>query len=433
MRKLLSLVIALIVMMLPISALMEAPAATAVPAAEATEAPAAEAAPEATAAPEAVAEVTPAPTSDPTKVVATVDGDEILLSDVEGYFQTLASQYSSYVDVNQESIRSVLMEQALEYAIQVKLMQHEAARQGLDKLTDEEAASLDQKAEDNYNTALTNYSTYLTESGVAEEDAKAQAEAYFASQGYALEKVKEQYRMSQVLNKLYSSIIDPVTVSDEDVKATYDEKVASEKASYDADPAAYCTAVISGNTTYYTPEGIRAVKHILIKPEKIDEINTLKGTIANAETSEADKAEAQTQLDALLKEAQPKVDEVQAKIDAGEDFQSLIDTYGEDPGMQAGSANAEKGYYVSEGASFDAAFLATALALEKVGDVSAPVLGSYGYHFIRYESDVPAGAVAYESVKEGLNSEALKTAQSSTFSTKLDELKAAAKIENFGL
>lgn len=432
MRKLLSLVIALIVMMLPVGALMEAPAATAAPAAEATEAPAAEAAPEA-AAPEAAAEATPAPTSDPAKVVATVDGDEILLSDVEGYFQTLASQYAGYVDVNQEAIRSVLMEQALEYAIQVKLMQHEAARLGLDQLTDEEGASLDQKAEENYNAALANYSAYLTESGVTEEDAKAQAEVYFASQGYALEKVKEQYRMSQVLNTLYSSIIDPVTVSDEDVKAAYDEKVAAEKASYDADPAAYCTAVISGTTAYYTPEGIRAVKHILIKPEKIDEINTLKGTIANAETSEADKAEAQTQLDALLKEAQPKVDEVQAKIDAGEDFQSLIDTYGEDPGMQAGSANAEKGYYVSEGASFDAAFLAAALALEKVGDVSAPVLGSYGYHFIRYESDVPAGPVAYDSVKEALSSEALKTAQSSTFSKKLDEMKAAAKIENFGL
>jgi len=424
MRKLLSLVIALIVMALPVAARMEAPAA---PAAEATEAPAAEAATE------AVAEATPAPTSDPDKVVATVDGDEILLRDVEGYFQTIASQYSSYVDVTQEAIRSVLMEQALEYAIQVKLMQHEAARLGLDQLTDEEAASLDKRAEDNYNAAVENYSAYLTESGVAEEDAKAQAEAYFASQGYALDQVKAQYRLSQVLSKLYSSIIDPITVSDDEVKAAYDEKVAAEKASYDADPAAYCNAVLSGNTTYYTPEGIRAVKHILIKPEKIDEINSLKSTIANEETSEADKAEAQTKLDALLEELQPKVDEVQAKIDAGEDFQSLIDAYGEDPGMKAGTANADKGYYLCEGAPYEASFLAAALALEKVGDISAPVLGSYGYHFIRYESDVPAGAVAYESVKEALSSEALKIAQSNAFSTKLDEMKAAAKIENFGL
>lgn len=420
MRKLLSLLIALIVMMLPVAALMEAPAAPAAPAEEAAEAPAADAA-------------TPAPESDPDKVVATVDGDEILLRDVEGYFQTFASQYAGYVDVTQEAIRSVLMEQALEYAIQIKLMQHEAARLGLDQMTDEEAANLDQKAEDSYNTALESYSAYLTASGVSEEDAKAQAEAYFASQGYALDQVKAQYRLSQVLNNLYSSIIDPVTVSDEDVKAAFDEKVAAQKASYDENPAAYCDAVLSGSDVYYTPEGIRAVKHILIKPEKIDEINALKGKIASEETSEADKAEAQSQLDALLQEVQPKVDEIQAKIDAGEDFQSLIDAYGEDPGMKAGAANADRGYYLCDGASYEASFLAAALALEKVGDISAPVLGSFGYHFIRYESDVPAGAVAYESVKEALSSEALQTAQSSAFSTKMDELKAAAKIENFGL
>ncbi len=184
---------------------------------------------------------------------------------------------------------------------------------------------------------------------------------------------------------------------------------------------------------YYTPEGIRTVKHILIAPEKISEINELKEKIAAEDTAEADKADAQTQLDALIAEAQPKVDEVEAKIAAGEDFQSLIDAYGEDPGMQAGTETAETGYYVCEGASYDAAFLAAALSLKNVGDVSEPVLGSYGYHIIRYEADVPSGTADFESVKEALTSQALSTAQSEAFSKALDEWTTAATVEKFDM
>ncbi len=57
----------------------------------------------------------------------TVDGDGITAREVEGYFQSMASQYSAYLDVNDEGVRSMLMEQALNYAIQLKLMQHKAA------------------------------------------------------------------------------------------------------------------------------------------------------------------------------------------------------------------------------------------------------------------------------------------------------------------
>ncbi len=91
--------------------------------------------------------------------------------------------------------------------------------------------------------------------------------------------------------------------------------------------------------------------------------------------------------------------------------------------MQAGAAT-ENGYYVAAGASYDQAFLDAALALGEVGDVSDPVLGSYGYHIIRYEADVPSGAVDFDSVKEAVGSDALKAAQQTAFTTALDEWKA---------
>jgi parvulin-like peptidyl-prolyl isomerase len=427
--------------MLPLGALCEATAAPeATPAAEAAEAtaapeatPAAEPADETAPADEAAAEPTPAPTTDPNKVVATIDGDAILYSDVDGYFQMFASQYSQYLDVTDESIRSILMNQALEYAMQIMLMEHKAAELGLDQLTDEELATIEQQAEETYNGYVTTYASYFTQTGATEEDAKTQAEEYLAAMGYPLEKFTEQYKLSEILTRVQKSVTDAVTVSDEDVKAAYDAKVAEEKETYDASPAAYCSAMLSGTTVYYAPAGGRTVKHILIKPEKIDEINDLKTKIADTATTDADKADANTQLDALLAEAQPQVDEVVEKIKAGEDFQSLIDTYGEDPGMQTGAATAETGYYVCDGASFDEAFLAAAMALQAVGDVSDPVLGSYGYHIIRYESDVTPGAMDYDSVKEDLTSQTLSTAQSDAFSSALEAWKAAATIEDFGL
>ena len=439
MRKVLTLVLALIVAMLPLAALAEATAAP-----EAAPAEAAAAAPEAVpaeataAAPEAApAEATAAPeptaTPDPNKVVASVDGDDILYSDVDGYFQMFASQYSAYLDVTDASVQSLLMDQALNYAIQIKLMQHKAAELGLDQLSDTDLADIEKQASDTYNNYVTTYAGYFTQTGMSEEDAKAQAEDYLATMGYPLDKFKEQYTLSAILTRVQKSVTDPITVTDDAVKAAFDAKVAAQKESYDANPAAYCSAKLSGTEVYYAPAGVRTVKHILIAPEKIDEINELKQKIADTATAEADKADAQTQLDALIAEAQPKVDEVEAKIKAGEDFQSLIDTYGEDPGMKAGADTAETGYYVCEGASYDEAFLAAAMALKSVGDVSEPVLGSYGYHIIRYEADVASGVVDFDSVKEALTSETLSTAQGEAFSKALDEWKTAAKVENFGL
>lgn len=429
MRKFLSLVLALIVAMLPLYALTETAA---------TPAPAAEAAPaEATAAPEAAAEAAPAaeatPAPDPNKVVATVDGENILYSDVENYFSALASQYTNMgLDVNDASIRPILMDQALNYAIQIMFMEHKAEALGLDKMTDEEIANLEKKAADDYNSYMTTFTDSLKQSGVAEEEAKTQAEAYLASYGFTLDTIKEQYKKNEILTRLQKSVTDPVQVTDEQVKATFDEAVAGQKTSYDETPGAFCDAKLGGTNVYYTPAGVRTVKHILIKPEKIDEINQLKTKIADAATTEADKTDAQAKLDELIKEVQPKVDEVVAKIKAGEDFQGLIDTYGEDPGMKSGDT-ATTGYYVAAGASFEKTFLDAALALKSVGDVSDPVLGSFGYHIIRYEADVPSGTVDFETVKETLSAEALKTAQQDAFTKALDEWKAAAKIENFGL
>ncbi len=143
-----------------------------------------------------------------------------------------------------------------------------------------------------------------------------------------------------------------------------------------------------------------------------DEVALENLTLPELETKRADLA---TQLDAArtaaIAKLQPKIDEIQAKIAAGEDFDKLIGEYGEDEGMTT-EPTKTNGYYVSaDSQMWDDAFTTAAMALEKVGDVSEPVLSQSGLHIIKYIADVTPGAVPLDQVREEISAEALETAK----------------------
>ena len=138
--------------------------------------------------------------------------------------------------------------------------------------------------------------------------------------------------------------------------------------------------------------------------------------------------ELRVQLDASIV---PIVAEVQAKIDAGEDFDALIETYGKDPGMQ-NEPTKSKGYNVSEHSTgWDEAFKVGAMELEKVGDVSGPIEGSYGTHFIRYNDDITSGPIDFDFVKESLREETLERMKNELYDAKLAEWNEAAEAKTY--
>jgi parvulin-like peptidyl-prolyl isomerase len=59
------------------------------------------------------------------------------------------------------------------------------------------------------------------------------------------------------------------------------------------------------------------------------------------------------------------------------------------------------------------------MALQKAGDVSEPVRTSAGLHILRYNSDVPAGPVALETVREALSAEALESLKYDAYDAQL--------------
>ena len=193
------------------------------------------------------------------------------------------------------------------------------------------------------------------------------------------------------------------------------------------------------------PEGYRGITHILLKVDD-NLLNNWKDLSARLEeqaqaestgSEEAPAEEAEPSAEpepteepvteemvaeakaAILESVKATVDEIKAKLDAGASFDDLIKEYGTDPGMQDDTMRAE-GYPVhNDSIRYDPAFKDAAMALEKVGDVSDPVVGSYGVHILNYLRDIPGGAVELteelkdefrETILQEMISEALHTA-----------------------
>ena len=279
-------------------------------------------------------------------------------------------------------------------------------------------------------------------------------EAEMANQGYpTYEQLLENESMIAAQTKLRTEVVKDVAVTDEEIAAEYQVRADEAKANYELTPAAYGTDVSNGNPVYYTPAGYRYVKHVLISysdamqdaitdmqnslsttqrqldtaradlealaedaTAEAEELNaTIESLTAEAADLAAQLAELQAAADA---EIQPTVDEVAAKIAAGEDFNALIEQYNTDPGMTADSI----GYPVSEASTnWVDEFKSASMALASVGDVSAAVPSTYGVHFIKYESDAAEGPVALETVKEAISAELLVTKQDEFFNATIDQ------------
>ena len=68
-------------------------------------------------------------------------------------------------------------------------------------------------------------------------------------------------------------------------------------------------------------------------------------------------------------------------------------------------------------------------AMEKIGDISEPVVGSYGVHILQYVRDVPSGAVELDTdLKESLRAELLSSKQQETFNAAITKWMDEANI-----
>ncbi len=410
------------------------------------------------------------------KVIVTYNGGTLtkgdLMADFYYQYSYFAYMYAYYygTSLTEDDSYSIAQSVAEGFMNTIAVLM-KAEEMGI-TLTDEEIAACEEYAQtkwqEDYDAA------YATAEGETEEERKLHTEYTLASQGVSYEYYYHQYEWDLIITKVEEIITaDAPVLNDDELLAALAEQAMEDEKTYTANTTAFETAMLEGNVMVtWIPEGYRTVKHILLIPEDevllpyIDtrnEINAANSEMASLtserlkvkngegertlEEVEADIDAKQAELDELnakldqneadcIANVDEQLDEIYARLEAGEDFDAVMAEYGKDPGM-AMEPSMSDGYYVcATSETWDYSFRNGAMALENVGDYSAePVVSASGVHIIYYNSDVKGGLVALDDVREEFTASAQQTANSVYFNELcvewVNELNPQYNIDNF--
>lgn len=365
------------------------------------------------------------------EVVATVNGEKIYKENVTALYNAQKANYGITADVEKDATKKAdiqkFKESILESLIAQKVVEQKDKSMGI-KLTDQEKSNAQQQAKqtlDQYRQSLvTQYQTKaktdktINPTKKAEEDLK----SALKQQGYDTEqKFTDAYVQDTINQKLYSQTVKSVKANSSEIQKYYDDNVKTQKDTYTKTPSQYETDVGNNELVLYQPSGYVRVKHILISIPEADRTN-----ISNLESSKKTE-EAKAARDKALAAIKSKADEVLKKVNAKEDFDKLIETYGEDPGMKQ-SPYKEKGYLLGNSSQMVAEFKNAGLALKNVGDVTGLVASDYGYHIIKLVEKVKEGPVALDTVKSSVEAKVISQKQSQLWQDTLTQWEKQAKI-----
>ena len=396
------------------------------------------------------------------KVVATYDGGEVTADDVMGEFTTSYNQtyylyqyYFGYT-MTADEVHTLMEDSINQHVRNAIVAEHFDETM---ELSAEELAEAETLAQEQYDAAQE--SLLASAEGKTDKEKQANARVLLKQEGLTYDSIYATQLASAKVTKMEQSLRDAVTeVSDEELQAAYDAKVAEDQENYTDGSSLESDMSSDSAIACWMPEGYRTVKHILVIPESdlmdayktaVSELASAQSTLegyeaeltalndddatedarsaeeiqADVDAAEASVASAQSSLEAAaracLNSVKDKTDEIYARLEAGEDFEALIAEYGEDPGMQS-EPTSSRGYYVSAASTnWEVNFRDAAMALENVGDYTMePVLSGSGVHIIRYESDVTAGPVALDEVRDALYAETLTEKQEANVTDTID-------------
>lgn len=428
--------------------------------------------------------------ADNARIILSVNGETVNKATVSNtveytvqqnnYYNQLYSQlgYSAGYDTN----RATVLTSVLDSYVQNLLEGQKVKKLGFDTLSDEDQAAVAQQAQEQYDQFLTQVETnYLKDSENEGDALKAEAQAWAEENGYGtLEDIQTSLENTKKVSNMKEDLLKDVQPTDEDLQNALTEKITANKEKYDKTLSDFGYDYNNGTATFYAPEGYRYVKQVLIKytdedNTAITEANTTlsnaKAAYTKAETALEDAKQAVTDaegdaeadmdaLNAAVEEAQkaldeatvtrdaaqqeyddakavglnnilPKAQEVCQKYADGADFSDLIKEYNQDPGMES-APGSETGYAVCEGYQyFDANFVAAAMGLENVGDITEPTAGSYGYYIIRYESDVTPGEKTLDQARADLEADVTESLKTAKYNEIMDQWIAESDIQRY--
>jgi len=395
----------------------------------------------------------------------------------------MAYMYQMYglpFDTGSADNRQYALDQAIETVITKYVLQQKGESLNLDQFSDEDLAELDPDVQRNLDSYAWQVQTqYFADTELEGDELTDSVNAKLEEMGITREDLLESVKKTKIAERVRQVTIQDVTVTPEEVEKDYQAKVDAQKDSYGNDITAYASDMMNSQDIYFVPDGYRYVKHVLLKIDDVSgdaigtlesELSALRTSLTNLQTSIAglapeDGAEqeteeeaaaraetetklgeelAQTEADIAAKETEleaastdafsallPKVQEVQAKLDLGLNFDKVIDSYGEDSGM-GNEPFKTMGYPVIDGlAVYDQAFQDAAMELSQLGDISDPVKSSFGYHLIKYVGDSFESEIGLDAVSEKLSDSLLSAKQEEVYETALAQWIDETKVKRY--
>ena len=331
-------------------------------------------------------------------LAARFDGGVITVSEAKAEYDYLAYYYEQLgmdPDDHEDTIKNEVLSNLTEDAILIQ----KAQELGVYEPSAEEAAEIDARAQASLDEMVDYYLAYQADPNKTDEENRAAVLEFLAGEGTTLESITESLTSQGWRDRLFAAVTADVQITDEDLRAYYDQAVANAEMAYTADPQSYESDRLGGAAVFWDPQGYRRVKRILI-PFSDENAARMRELTAQLELGgdEATIAAALSEMEAIYRSLDATVAEVQGRIEAGEDFDALIDAYGADPYLAEGGVGREDGYYVGVGSQLlDPDFVSAAMALAAPGDTSEPIESAEGVYILRYEGDVTSGPISLET------------------------------------
>ncbi|MGI6215295.1 MAG: peptidylprolyl isomerase [Christensenellales bacterium] len=384
------------------------------------------------------------------RVLATVEDTQIYQSQAD----EIMPAFVDYNYINTESDYNTVVK----YLVQEEIMRRKIADMKFDQFSPEELEAMQEDAKNEWENFLSMYvaQNISEDTQEAKDAARQRGEEYLAANGLSQEKILESIKRNESINKMRDYLLGGYSPTDQEIEELFKTVGEQYKEQYENNIPMYETmTTYYGQPSWYTPEGYRGIIHILIK---VDE-DVLEHYIAmqaayeeqhreeNAENAEeADGEQEEETADvvtepvlleqieearqAVLDSQKETIDKIYDRLADGESFEKLIEEFGQDPGM-LNADTVRDGYPVhKESIIYDPAFTKAAFSekMNEVGDVSDPVVGSFGIHILKYQRDVPSGLIMTDAIHEEISNVLIMQKENEVFSQALASWESTLNI-----
>jgi foldase protein PrsA len=315
-------------------------------------------------------------------VVAKVNGVEILKGEV-------LDRYHSYYGGEVEEYNKEVMLSIVNSLVEEELVRQKAEEAG--HVVNQEVLN---RAKEDFEQAVKDYAESLKELAGEDADpntdyeqqARDEMKQYIDASGQTEEEYLELVGKYIAIQDFLDELTKDITVEESEIEDYYQDQIKFQT-EYPSLAAGYTSV------TVVKEPASRLVKHILIKLS--DEDTKAISDLRNEGKDEEADALREEKLESIKSKAQNALE----KAKSGEDFDKLIEQYGEDPGMEMDEY--KDGYKMLRDESMMPEFLEASFKL-KEGEISDLVATDYGYHIIKVYEANEDDIIPLEEVKEDI-------------------------------